>query len=838
MLIYIYGRRLRSHFLQELLAGSGIAVGVALVFGVLVANASLTGSAGEVVHQVVGSARLQLAARSPNGFDQGLARTVAQLPDVRTSAAISRTNVTILGSRARHPAQLLGVTDGVVRLGGLGTRYFGQGGFRLAGGLLLPASVARAVGAEAGDMVTVLAAGSARRIKVGAVLEGAPFGALASSPVAVTLLPVAQRLAGQGGRLTQILVEPRAGDEAVVRRELRRIAAGHLDVLAADNELRLLDEAAKPTNQSTALFSAISVMVGFLLAMNAMLLTMPERRRFVADTRMQGYDWRQIVVILGFQALLLGVVASLAGIALGALLSRTFFHQVPAYLTSAFPIGTQQIIHVGTVLAAIACGVAATVVASLSSALDLWPGRLPDAVLRDSAGGAEMIRRDTTRKLGLIGGGLVFVITALALIVPVSTILGGVGLALAALLVIPAGFVAVAHGLTTASEHVSSRSLTIAASELRAITTRSVALAGIAALAVYGSVAIGGSRGDLIHGLDRNFAQFLDTADIWVTTGGNDLTTNSFRDDGATAALARVPGIASVRTYQGGFLDVGPRRMWVIARPPTDSSLIPASQLLVGRRAGATQRLRSGGWMTISNGFAEERHLRVGNFFLLPTPSGAARLRVAAITTNLGWAPGAIILTTADYRRYWDSANPSALEIGLKPGVGQPAGKLAVERALAGRHGLGVQTLDERRAQYAADSRQGLQALNEISTLLQIAAALAVALALSAAIWQRRARLASFKIQGYDQGQLWRALLLESSIMLATGCVAGALLGVLGHALASRWLTLRTGFPAPFSIALGQVTATLLLVTGIALAVVALPGLAAARVPARAALED
>jgi hypothetical protein len=42
MLAHLYRVRLRSHATQELLAASGIAVGVALVLGVLVANASLT----------------------------------------------------------------------------------------------------------------------------------------------------------------------------------------------------------------------------------------------------------------------------------------------------------------------------------------------------------------------------------------------------------------------------------------------------------------------------------------------------------------------------------------------------------------------------------------------------------------------------------------------------------------------------------------------------------------------------------------------------------------------------------------------------------------------------
>jgi putative ABC transport system permease protein len=429
-------------------------------------------------------------------------------------------------------------------------------------------------------------------------------------------------------------------------------------------------------------------------------------------------------------------------------------------------------------------------------------------------------------------------ITALVLLAPGLTVLGGVALALTALCVIPSLFVGVARALQWTGERVPSSSLIVVVSELRAITTRSVALAGIAALAVYGSVAIGGARADLLRGLDANFTQYLHTAQVWVTTGGNDLTTNAFQDGASAAAIARAPGVASVRSYQGGFLDVGPRRLWIIARPPADDSPIPASQLLKGSLRGASRLVRAGGWATVSMGFAEEHHLQVGGTFTLPTPSGEARFGVAAITTNLGWSPGAVIVSSGDYSRYWQTPQPTALEVNFRPGVSEAAGRRAVAKAIAGHPGLGIQTFRERQAQYAQDSRQGLYALSEIEALLLIAAALAVASALSAAVWQRRARLASLKIQGYDTAQLWRALLLESAIVLGVGCVVGALAGIYGHALASRWLRLETGFPAPFEVGLGRVLLTLSLLAFIALAVIALPGLAAARAPARTSLQE
>ncbi len=70
------------------------------------------------------------------------------------------------------------------------------------------------------------------------------------------------------------------------------------------------------------------------------------------------------------------------------------------------------------------------------------------------------------------------------------------------------------------------------------------------------------------------------------------------------------------------------------------------------------------------------------------------------------------------------------------------------------------------------------------------------------------------------------------------GCAIGAVAGVYGHALASRWLRLETGFPAPFAGRRGGVLLTLALLAAITLAVIALPGLAAARAPARESLQE
>ena len=108
------------------------------------------------------------------------------------------------------------------------------------------------------------------------------------------------------------------------------------------------------------------------------------------------------------------------------------------------------------------------------------------------------------------------------------TILGGVALAFAAPCFVPILF----RAATTVLEHIArnyhGKMVAIATIELEATATRSVALACITALAIYGSVAVGGARTDLIGGIDKGIAQEWHTAAVWVTPDQNIFDTDSF----------------------------------------------------------------------------------------------------------------------------------------------------------------------------------------------------------------------------------------------------------------------------------------------------------------------
>lgn len=831
-------QRARARPLQELLALLGIAVGVALAYAVLVANGSVAASIDELVRGVAGRAELQLTARGPHGFEASVAREVARVPGVRATAPLVELRASIAGPAGRRTVQLIGGDERLAALGGTLTRELLSPHIRLADAVALPVPVAEAVGARGGDRVRISLRSRMREAPVATVLGEDRLGVLVDSPLALAPLRYVRRLSGMEGRLSRVLVDAEPGHERRVRAALERIAAGRLSVTDGEHEARLLRRAAAPNDQSTALFAAISALVGLLFAFNAMLLAVPERRRFIADLRLAGFGDLTVVRLVLFDALVLGMAACAVGLLLGDLLSRSAFRATPGYLSYAFAVGDQRIVSGAAILLAVAGGLGATLLAAMRPLGDLVSRRPLDAAHREED---EPVARTPGSRCWLLAGGLLLAVAATALpkLAPHATIAAVALLVGAMLLLVPGILAASLWALDLLGRRLRSRVLVVALGELRASATRALALAATGALAVFGSVAIEGSHFDLQRGLDADAKAFNARADLWITPTGaeRELATVAFRPPAGTVRLAQLADVREVRAYRGAFLDVGDRRAWVVAPPREDSAPLLASQLIEGDLATATRRLRAGGWVGLSRAVAASQGAAVGDLVTLPTPR-PLRLRLAAVLTNLGWSSGAVVLNAEDFRRGWGSADVSALQVILRPGAAPATAATAVRSVLGPGAGLTVETAGQREQRFRTSTRQGLARLTQIAQLVIVAAALALAVALGGVLWSRRPRLAALKLSGFGDGEVWRALTLESAVVLGVGCSVGAAFGLYGQYMLTHWLTDATGFPTAYAPAGTLALATVLGVTLVAVAIAAVPGLLAARVSPAASLAD
>jgi putative ABC transport system permease protein len=247
--------------------------------------------------------------------------------------------------------------------------------------------------------------------------------------------------------------------------------------------------------------------------------------------------------------------------------------------------------------------------------------------------------------------------------------------------------------------------------------------------------------------------------------------------------------------------------------------------------------VRGGGWLVLSQAIASEHHLRIGSRVTLPTPIPTS-FRVAALSTNIGWAPGAIIMSAASYAQAWGSSDASAYNILLNHHVTIARASGEITRALGPSSGLAVQSAQAHANEQDALSRQGLQRLSQIATLILVVAVLAMAAAIGNLVWQRRPRLAKLKLEGFPRTELWRTILLESLLLLAVGCFTGAIFGLYGQQLLDRALANVINFPVVYSVAVVSAILSLAIVAVAALLIIAIPGYVAAGVPPEVALQD
>ena len=818
----------RSVLLQLMFAAFGISVGVALLFASQISSTSLTHSVAQLnTSKLVGSAQLQLDARGPEGFPEQVLDEVRSEPGVIRTLPILERQVNVIGRFGERSVDLVGVEPSSLSSTIPLLRQFSAKLLNNAKGVALPQPLAHEIKAEGSVRLQV----GARFVRsfVDTVLTAADIGGLVHSPVALTSIHYAQRIAGSRGSLTRIFVGYRAADRADVQSRLRQLAARwDIDLNPANFDKTLFGVAVSPESESELLFSGISALVGFMFALNAMLVTIPARRKLIADLREEGAGLTAILQVLLADACVIGVPACILGLLLGDGLSIAVFHSQPGYLAFAFPVGNARIVTLKSAAVAVAGGMAAALFGVL------WP--VKHILARRLRAPHEWALARRTRTALLVVGALSLAATTIILIADTrAAVVGNATLILALVAFLPFLFEGLLRAFGYSLRFLGGVGAEGAIDELNAPQTRarSLAIAGLAAVAVFGVVEFQGVATNLQRGLDAAATNLDSHADIWITPRGSSslLSTVSFVPLNQTA-LARVPGVSSVSVYRGSFLDWGKRRLWVIAPASNSPHMAPSSQMLATGAGLASRRLAEGGWALLSEAVVDEYHLRVGQSFTLPAPRPLS-LRLAGVTTNLGWPPGTVMLSAVDYQAGWEGADPSAYEIQTAPGTPAATVRNRLSRGLPSRSGLAIETTREREARHYALAAEGLARLTQIRHLVLVSAILALIAAMCSLLWQRRDRIAFNRCNGISEPVLWRSLVCESAVLMTAGSLIGAVWGLYAQLLGSHFLAVVTGFPIVFGIEGVAAITGFALVSVIAVAILAVPGYFAVGVRAR-----
>lgn len=827
-IVYIYRARLeaRSVLVQEAFAILGIAVGVALLFASQVASTSLDHAITQLNNQFVGSAQVQIEARGPEGVNERLLNETRKVRGIQVALPIFERQLNLIGPHAERSVDLIGIDPHAVQASGPILRRFSAKQIAAQEVVALPAPLAAEIGVRPLEPVKLQIGDSFSETLVGATLNESDIGGLVDSPIAVAPLHYAQQLTHAPQQINRIFIryDPRQASPA--RAALRRLATRwHVNLVPGHFDNKLFAVAVAPESSSENLFSAISALVGFMFALNAMLMTVPSRRTLIEDVRLHGASRWDTTKILLFDTFVVGTLACLIGLGLGEVLSLSVFHSTPAYLGVAFPVGSSRLVTWQSIAVAILAGMMAAAIGVF------WP--LREIIARPLLPPADTKPRSLTAARIFIALPCVGLSLFTLLYAPKAAVFGNVSLIVALVLLLPLLFdgIIVAFGRLALRLDGVAASLAVTGLQTPQTRIRSLAIATTAAVAVFGVVEFQGTQTNLARGIARASHGTDAAGAVWIMPRGKTSVQPTMAFNAIeTKRLTTLPGVRQIGVFRGSFLNWGDRRLWVLA-PPTDAaSPVPAGQVISANPQLASARVRTGAWAALSESLAAEQHLHVGEQFTLPAPH-PLHLRVAALTTNLGWPPGALIISSSTYARAWSSQQPTAYTITTQPGVSAAIMRERVRRALRAVPGLAVETSAERDRRHDVVAAEGLSRLTQIRILVLIAATLAIITAMGAMIWQRRDLIAFIKCQGYEEGLLWRWLVCEAAVLLVAGCSIGAAFGLYAQLLGSHFLAVVTGFPIVYSVEGLAAVSSFVLVSAVALAVVALPGYVVVRVP-------
>ncbi len=374
---------LLSRKLRTALTAVAIVLGVAMISGTYVLTDSIDQAFDRVFGEIRESSSAVITGKSAfditdgSGvteptFDEGLVDEVRQLPGVAAAE----------GSVDSDATQLIGDDGKAVVSGGAPNLGFsisdGESPFNpltlLEGSwpgpdeIAVDTATASNEGFEVGEVIGVQAEGPVQRLRLAGIFEFASGLSIGGATLAGFDLPTAQRLFGKVGKLDEIAIasKPDVTPQELVR-QFQPILPANTQVKTGEEQARA---DAEETNEFISFlqtfllaFAGIALFVGSFVIANSLSITIAQRTREFATLRTIGATNRQILGSVLVEALVVGVLASVAGLFLGLLLAKGLIRLFDA-VGFTLP-NTGIVFEPRTIYIALGAGIVVTVLASV-----------------------------------------------------------------------------------------------------------------------------------------------------------------------------------------------------------------------------------------------------------------------------------------------------------------------------------------------------------------------------------------------------------------------------------------------------------------------------------------
>ncbi len=492
--------------------------------------------------------------------------------------------------------------------------------------VVIDASTATKYHFHIGDRVRVLLVGPPQTFTLTGIVRFGTANNLAGATIAAFDLPTAQKIFDRVGQYDAVDVLAKPGvNLAQLQRSIARVLPHNVEVVTgktvADENTNSINQALGFFSTALLVFAFISLFVGSFTIFNTFSIIVGQRTRELAMFRILGASRRQIFRSVLIEAAVVGLVASIVGLALGVLAAVGL-----EVLLNGFGFGLPSgglVFETRTVIVGLIVGIGVTVVSAVSPARRAV--RIPPvAALSDHAlGTTESSRRRivvgsvlavlgvvglavglTAPAIQLVGLGAVAIFIAIGMLAPLVArpMSSVIGRPLAALF-------GIAGKLGRENSMRSPRRTAQTAAALL------VGLALVSTIAVFGASLSRSATSSVDEAISANYIISSSSA----AGGGNGEISAS-----TASAVDRVPGVTSASTvYTGEFEFRGS-----LSNLTAVSANRLADTIILRMDSGTGAPALAAGQLLVDTTTATSDHLTVGSS--VPVPLSIRRMIVSA----------------------------------------------------------------------------------------------------------------------------------------------------------------------------------------------------------------
>jgi putative ABC transport system permease protein len=519
-------------------------------------------------------------------------------------------------------------------------------------------------------------------------------------------------------------------------------------------------------NTFLLVFGVVALLVGSFIIFNTFSIIVAQRSRELALLRAIGAGQRQVVGSVLFEAVLVGITASIVGFVAGIFLAGGL-KALLGVLGLDIP-ASSIVIPASAVIWSFVTGLVVTVVAAVFPALRA--SRIPPiAAMRDSSidTSATSARRAVFGTvitllgialllLGLFGSsGLLFVGVGMAIVFLGVAVLGPIiASPISAVLGAP---IRKLKGITGSLARENAMRNPKRTSATAAALMIGVGLVGL--ITVFGASA----RSSVNAALDRSMK-----ADYVVTSPGFGQGTIPLE---AEQQLATLPNVQLASGIRSGQAKIKGSVEQIIAADPTKIDSLFDLQPTAGKISGL-----SANGLAVLDTVASDNNWKIGTRVPVEfAQTGKQEFTVEAIYKQTGFT--SYVFTIDAYKKNFRDQFDFQIYVKTKGGV-TPANTAAIKKVMHQFPGPKVQTRDQYKQSQAAQINQFLNLVYVLLFFAIIIALFGIANTLGLSIIERRHELGLLRAVGMTRRQLRSSVRWESVIIALLGTILGLIIGV------------------------------------------------------------